>query len=424
VTVPRPTWNPLTYADAAADASAGRVFEHHYLELKSEYTHASNEEIAVDLAALANNSGLLVVGVAEDRTTGRSIGLTPFTLEGFIERVEQVARYSLDPPLNVECTTLADAARPARGIVLIRVPASELAPHQANERYYGRNERSAYRLSDAEVEALMRRRMSRAERLSALLDDPPGFDWLRDRTFGRFGAVVRPTADRSGELLAQTLAPAAYPSWIDKVFAAAVKAGRRLATDDPALALLVRPTWSPFHGTGAWSHVRSNAGLRSGGPPAVIRRTAQLPDESSGVVVWFGVDESGTTALALDRVIRRELDVEPGRATFDWPTMVAAAAWLALVTQEITDSVGSATSLDVGVRADGLAGAFPLEPTDARVLASRQRRQSRSASTADRFLGQGHIPYGPHWPGLQAGLHSAFGSLLRGTGMGDPLGRE
>jgi hypothetical protein len=414
----------MTYADADAAASAGRVFEHHYLELKSEYTNANNEELAVDLAALANDSGLLVVGVAEDRATGRSIGLTPFTLDGFVERVEQVARAFLDPPLNVECTTLIDAIRPARGIVLIRVPASELAPHQANERYYGRNERGTYRLSDAAVEVLMRRRWSRAERVSALLYDPPGFDWVRGPKVGRFAAIVRPTADLAGELLAQTLAPAAYPSWMDTMFAAAREAGRRLATDDPALAALVRATWSPFSGTSGWSNARSNAGLRSGGPPAVVRRTAQLPDESSGVVVWFGVDESGTTALALDHVVGSEPNVNRGRATFDWPTMIAAAAWLVLVTREICDSTGSATSLHVGVRADGLAGAYPLERADGKTPAPKQRTGSRSASTADRFVGEGHVPYGRYGPGLRAGLHTTFGSLLRGTGVGDLLRRE
>src|SRR5262252_7773604 len=117
----------------------------------------------------------------------------------------------------------------------------------------------AYRLSDAEVEALMRRRTSRAERLTTLLDDPPGFEWVRGPHFGRFAAIVRPVADRAGELLAQTLAPAAYPSWIDAMLAAASEAGRQLATDDPALAALVRATWSPFHGTSGWSHARSNA---------------------------------------------------------------------------------------------------------------------------------------------------------------------
>ena len=103
----------MTYAEADADASAGHVYGHHYLELKSEYTSAKNDELAGDLAALANDSGLLVVGVARDRTIGRSIGLTPFGLMGFVERVERMARMSLDPPLNVECTTLADAAGPS-----------------------------------------------------------------------------------------------------------------------------------------------------------------------------------------------------------------------------------------------------------------------------------------------------------------------
>src|SRR5215467_9586388 len=153
----------MTYAGADTDASAGHVYEHHYLELKSAYTSAKNDELAGDLLALANDSGLLVVGVARDRTIGRSIGLTPFGLMGFVERVERMARTSLDPPLTVECTTLADAPGPERGIVVIRVPASELAPHQANGRNYGRNDRSTYPLSDAEVEALMRRRTSRAQ---------------------------------------------------------------------------------------------------------------------------------------------------------------------------------------------------------------------------------------------------------------------
>jgi hypothetical protein len=421
VTIPRPTWNPTTYADAYAEASAGHVAEHHYLELRSEYANARNEEMASDLAALANDSGVLVVGVAKDRTTGRSIGLTPFALKGFVERVEQVARTFLDPPLNVDCTTLADPAGPARGIALIRVPASALAPHQATERYFGRNERTTYRLSDAEVEALMRRRTSRVERLSALLDDPPGFDWVRGPQFGRYAAIVRPTADRAGELLAPTLALATYPVWIDKMFAAAIAAGSRLAIDAPRLAPLVRAGWSPFDSASGWSHARSNAGLRSGGPPAVVRRTARLPDESLGVVVWFGVDESGTTALALDQVVGQDPNVNAGRARFDWPTMVAAGAWLVLVTREICDSVGSATSLDVGVRADGLAGAFPLEPIDGDLLMWIQRGDGRSASTADRFLGQSHVPYGWQGPTLQAGLHAAFGSLLRGTGMGDLL---
>jgi hypothetical protein len=100
--------------------------------------------------------------------------------------------------------------------------------------------------------------------------------------------------------------------------------------------------------------------------------------------------------------------------------MVAAAAWLVLVTREMCDSTGSATSLDIGVRADGLAGAFPLEPIDGD-LAAATPAGDRSAATADRFLGQGHVTYERRTPVLRAGLHAAFGALLRGTGMGDLL---
>jgi hypothetical protein len=328
--VPRPTWNPASYADAVDDAKNGRVFEHHYLEFKTEYGPSKNSDMAGDMAAMANDSGALVVGVDEDKATGVSTGLTPIVLKGFIERVEQVAR-TLDPPLNVECSQLADPDDPSRGVVFIRMPASPLAPHQANRRYYGRNERTTYRLSDAEVEALMRRRGSRIDRVSAALAATPGFEKVRDANLGRIAVVANPVASHNPELLAEPLAPTGFAVWLDERIAAA-DAALELVAAHEHLGRYLLQSWSPFRSVGGWSNPRTATG--------VARLSSQIAEDSLGRMVWLGVDESGSANLAIDGLVGPEPNVIPARTAFDWLTMLTATAWLVLFVEEVAARPG------------------------------------------------------------------------------------
>lgn len=410
MTIPRPTWAPSTYDELVADIGSRRVYEHHYLELKREYKPSQNQEMAGDLASMANDGGVLVVGVDEDKTSGCATAPTPVVLQGFIERVEQVAR-SADPPLEVECFPLADPDDKTRGVVFVHVGASSLAPHQANHRYYGRNERTTYKLSDAEIERLIGRRALCEDRLTKSLDAPPGFSHVREAAGGRFAVIVAPSAGHNRELLADMLAPTNFYTWIDERARAADAALQQLIGDNPVLGHLLY-SGSPFSGTGGWSNPRTTTG--------VARLAGVTTAESHSSIMWLGTDESGAANFAMDRIVGPERNVVPAGTVFEWRWMISATAWTVLFVRELCESVGLVTGVDVAVRATGLAATFPEEMStgDLRGILARH---SRHAWPDDEYRGIGHVPFKEAQVGIQLALHSAFGRLLRSTGMGAPF---
>lgn len=131
--------------------------ETHVLDVKRELPPKSdpaNKELARDLASLAIDGGLLIIGVDEDQ----NFAMNPVPLDGLAERVEQVAGSRIDEPLPLTFVEIESAARPADGYLLVRVPASPRAPHMVDNRYWGRGDKTKHMLSDAEVERLIARR--------------------------------------------------------------------------------------------------------------------------------------------------------------------------------------------------------------------------------------------------------------------------
>lgn len=91
--------HPSTQAPQSEDElrsrlESGLLEETHYLDVKREL--GGNKELARDLAQFATDSGALVFGV-EERTDAAD-QLHPIPLRGLAERVEQVARSTVDPP--------------------------------------------------------------------------------------------------------------------------------------------------------------------------------------------------------------------------------------------------------------------------------------------------------------------------------------
>lgn len=127
--------------------------ETHVLEVKRELApgDAANKELANDLASLAIDGGLLIIGVDEDR----GYALSPVPLDGLAARVEQVARTRIDEPLPLRFIQIESAINAADGYLLVRVDASPRAPHMVDHRYWGRGDKTKYRLSDGEVERLI-----------------------------------------------------------------------------------------------------------------------------------------------------------------------------------------------------------------------------------------------------------------------------
>lgn len=148
-------WPPSTEAALETAAKDRHLVETHVLELKRELppgSDSANKELARDLASLAIDGGLLIIGVDEDK----NYALTPVPLDGLAERVEQVAGSRIDEPLPIAgFITIESAAQPSEGYLIVRVPASPRAPHMVENRYWGRGDKTKHMLSDAQVERLI-----------------------------------------------------------------------------------------------------------------------------------------------------------------------------------------------------------------------------------------------------------------------------
>ncbi len=128
-----PAWVPATEDDLRA-ATANRILDEStgWIELKREIGppgRKTNAELARDLASLAVEGGLFLVGIDESQDGGPA-QLRPLPLEGLPERVEQVALTRCDPPLSVRAASVGSAADANQGYLVVRVPASADAPHK------------------------------------------------------------------------------------------------------------------------------------------------------------------------------------------------------------------------------------------------------------------------------------------------------
>lgn len=146
----RDRWNPATERDVVDGLTSGLLEESHYLDFKASLGTSSgaNKELARDLAQFAIDSGALVIGVAE---ADGKFEASPVPTAGLPERIEQVARTLIDPPLEVRCQVVPQASDSSLGYVVVHVPASGRAPHMVDGIYYGRGDKTRTRLSDAEV---------------------------------------------------------------------------------------------------------------------------------------------------------------------------------------------------------------------------------------------------------------------------------
>jgi hypothetical protein len=95
-------WAPHAWSDVVEAAAGGLLDESHWVDLKQELpagkrTH--NTELAQDLASLAIDGGLLVVGIEDhDSRAGKVCGVE---LARIADRVDQVARDKVRPSLGV-----------------------------------------------------------------------------------------------------------------------------------------------------------------------------------------------------------------------------------------------------------------------------------------------------------------------------------
>ncbi len=159
-----------------------------------------NDEIAKDITAMTVNGGVLLYGVDEDKGTCVATELLPFSIAGVEERLRQVSGTRIDPAPDLQVRVIPSPTDPSVGVVAVAIPASALAPHQANKRFPCRRGTTTDYLDQREVERLYRQRQE-------LSGPPPEPGSLLDRDFvsgldgfsvsdgtGALALVVRPAA--------------------------------------------------------------------------------------------------------------------------------------------------------------------------------------------------------------------------------------
>jgi hypothetical protein len=128
--------------------------------------------LARDLAQFGIDGGVLLIGVAEVQGQENiPWRLEPVVLEGLSERIEQIARSSIDPVLPIHVRQFTSATDAAKGYLVVDVPASVGAPHMVDGVYYGRGDKTRRRLSDTEVMRLHGARRDADAVIDRLLDE-------------------------------------------------------------------------------------------------------------------------------------------------------------------------------------------------------------------------------------------------------------
>jgi hypothetical protein len=143
-------WIPTDWESLREAVAQGHLAEKRWVEIKErlETGPKAKLELARDLAAMALEGGLLVVGVRDKATTGDDV-VGVEDADGVRDRVDQVSRNRISPALHVDTQTIPHLTEPGRGVLLVQVP--NTGPHQADHRYWGRSDTGKRPLSDTEV---------------------------------------------------------------------------------------------------------------------------------------------------------------------------------------------------------------------------------------------------------------------------------
>lgn len=160
-----------TESDLRLAITEGLLVENHWVDVKRELPDTGkNERVAKDLAAFSVDGGTILIGVDEPEP-GRFV-LAPLLRGQIPERLQQVAALSVDPPVTVVVDEIrTDDADDERVYLVVHVPQSPAAPHQAKGQYMRRGDTTNLVMSDAEVRAMHGRRPAGSERAAEILDE-------------------------------------------------------------------------------------------------------------------------------------------------------------------------------------------------------------------------------------------------------------
>lgn len=155
-------WLPTSESEILAAIEAGDVGETATFDAKRELPgKGKSKDLAIDVAAMANDGGVLLYGVGEDENDRPTVP-RPFKLTGARERVDQIVRTSISGPPDVQVREIPTDDDPGLGYLVVAVSPSPRAPHMVTVgkeyRFYGRSDTGNVPLTEGEVARLYERR--------------------------------------------------------------------------------------------------------------------------------------------------------------------------------------------------------------------------------------------------------------------------
>lgn len=192
-----------------------------WLDAKRELS--TTAEAAKDVAAMANDGGVLLYGVGED-DEGKLSEVVPIEdLTRVEERLCNAVRDLIHNPPAIHVSPLEDSPGSRTGCLVVVVPRSPLAPHMVEGRrggrYYGRVGTTTHQLTGAQVEQLLTRRSSSLRNATEALDQAAPWRWeqpeVDDDDVGGLVVLVEPVVP-SGALVARAAGDAPVVSYLPR----------------------------------------------------------------------------------------------------------------------------------------------------------------------------------------------------------------
>jgi hypothetical protein len=152
-------WIPRTAAELLA--ALDNVRETTFLDFKAILPPSDkNFTIAIDVAAMSVDGGVVIYGISEKKETG-TFPPNPIELAGQCERIDSVVKSNVGGDLRFEVFPLPDPdpKNDGKGYIVVHVPASPMAPHLVEGYgFWGRTAQANTLLSQGEIDRLYLRR--------------------------------------------------------------------------------------------------------------------------------------------------------------------------------------------------------------------------------------------------------------------------
>jgi hypothetical protein len=191
-------WVPKTTAELeAALLSNDLPAESSYYEYKRELPPSGkNTDIAIDVAAMTTDGGVIIYGVGEDKTNNTFYG-KPIDLRSAVERLSQVVEMYVKVRPHFEAHPLTIPQNQAHGYLVVEVPASPMAPHMVEVkdeyRCYGRHDGGNRKLTQGDLDRLYERRQHIERDVQQALDEAMALDPIEaEEHRGDLHLVARP----------------------------------------------------------------------------------------------------------------------------------------------------------------------------------------------------------------------------------------